>query len=106
MTLPWREHPAASAEGYDAAEWYAEKDPELAERFADSLRQSVEVLCEWPEAGSQEPWVDRMPLVRSMRVKGFPYRIVYVIHSGSVVVVAYAHERRRPGYWKARLDDV
>ncbi len=37
---------------------------------------------------------------------GFPYRIVYFTRGDEIVVVAYAHERRRPGYWKKRLSDL
>lgn len=36
----------------------------------------------------------------------FPYGIVYFVRDDEVLVVAYAHERRRPGYWRERLADL
>jgi hypothetical protein len=35
-------------------------------------------------------------------VAKFPYRIVYVIVASNIDVVAVAHAKRRPGYWRAR----
>lgn len=35
-------------------------------------------------------------------VKGFPYRVVYVTEP-AVTIVAVAHLKRRPGYWRARV---
>ena len=39
---------------------------------------------------------------RACPVKRFPFRIVYRVVEGSVLVVAIAHAKRRPGYWKNR----
>ncbi len=47
----------------------------------------------------------REPPVRTRSVAGFRYDIKYVVLDREVVVVAYAHERRRPGYWAHRLSD-
>ena len=41
--------------------------------------------------------------VRQCPVTGFPYSLVYSESPVEVRVVAVAHHRRRPGYWKARL---
>jgi hypothetical protein len=35
-------------------------------------------------------------------VPRFPYRVVYRNRPDEIVVVAVAHLRRRPGYWKNR----
>jgi len=37
---------------------------------------------------------------------GRAYRIVCLRQPGRIAAVAYAHERRRPGYWRKRLADV
>ncbi len=34
---------------------------------------------------------------------GFPYNIVYVIRGDVVFIIAIAHHRRQPGYWRTRL---
>jgi hypothetical protein len=33
----------------------------------------------------------------------YPFSIIYRIEVERVLIVAVAHERRRPGYWKTRL---
>lgn len=45
----------------------------------------------------------RDPIVRSASVPDFPYRIIYFVTRDELVLIAYAHERRKPGYWKRRL---
>ena len=41
-------------------------------------------------------------LHRECLVKRFPFRIVYRIESASVLIVAIAHAKRRPGYGTCR----
>jgi hypothetical protein len=43
------------------------------------------------------------PDIRSTKVKRFPYRVVYVVVDDSIDVIAVAHAKRRPGYWRRRL---
>lgn len=47
---------------------------------------------------------NREPVVRRKGVAGFPYGIIYYLTDSEIVIVAYAHEKRRPGYWRHRLD--
>nr|WP_281177584.1 hypothetical protein [Kribbia dieselivorans] len=42
--------------------------------------------------------------MRSMAVGVFPYRLLYYLTESDFVILAYAHERRKPGYWQHRLD--
>lgn len=43
---------------------------------------------------------NREPIVRREGVSGFPYGVVYVVRAEEIVILAYAHDRRRPGYWE------
>ena len=36
-------------------------------------------------------------------LRRFPYDIVVLEHPDELLVVAIAHQRRRPGYWRRRL---
>jgi plasmid stabilization system protein ParE len=40
--------------------------------------------------------------VRKLRVNRFPYNLVYRILSDEVLVLAIAHHRRRPSFWRSR----
>jgi hypothetical protein len=57
----------------------------------------------WPHAGSPDP---RMPAelpVRRTAVARFPDHVVYLEVEEQVRILAIAHDRRKPGYWKTRL---
>jgi toxin ParE1/3/4 len=42
------------------------------------------------------------PAARHWTVRGFPYVVVYRVRPSDLYVVAVAHAKRRPGYWKNR----
>jgi hypothetical protein len=39
---------------------------------------------------------------RRLLMTRFPYQVVYRVRPSEIVVVALAHLKRRPGYWKHR----
>jgi hypothetical protein len=41
---------------------------------------------------------------RCCSTKRFPYQIVYFLYENVIWVVAVAHHKRFPGYWKERLE--
>jgi hypothetical protein len=41
---------------------------------------------------------------RQIFVKRFPYSIIFIEHGEDLWVVAFAHHRRTPGYWRERLE--
>lgn len=90
-------HPAAEAEGREAWLRYRAIDPALASRFLAALDSAMARLSENP---------DRWPLylhgTRRLLVHRFPFALIYRVSSGSTLVVAIAHQRRRPGYWRRR----
>jgi len=47
--------------------------------------------------------VRRYDDIRSAKVDRFPYRIVYLVIGEDVDVVAVAHAKRRPAYWRRRV---
>lgn len=56
-----------------------------------------------PEAWGVWLGWEREPVVRSRRVGGFPYRVVYFVTGEKLAIVAMAHAKRRPGYWRDRM---
>ncbi len=40
--------------------------------------------------------------VRKLRVNRFPYNLVYRILPDEVLILAVAHHRRRPSFWRSR----
>jgi plasmid stabilization system protein ParE len=91
--------PAALLEISEATDWYLAVSPRAAEGFVADLRGCLAKIREAP---------DRWPLVggadgRRCRLDGFPHMVVYRIMEGTAVqILAVAHAKRRPGYWKNR----
>lgn len=106
MTLEWSEHPAARQEFFDALIWYEDQEKGLGDRLADEFAEGITFIREWPDAVPLHRGRVRASAVRTKGIDVFPYRIIYLVHKAEVVVVAYAHERRRPGYWRKRLRDI
>lgn len=100
MTRRIRVEPEAEAELLAAVQWYEHQRErlglELLDRAADTYRLVAEGCRGTPVIGVDGN-VRRAPIAR------FPLWIVFTEHGGDVVILAYAHERRRPGYWVGRL---
>lgn len=75
----------------------------LAVELLDAVVAGVDHILAWPDSGHPYPGLeDRTPVLRSTRVKGFPYTIVYLVDGDYLVIVAYPHDKQRPGYWRHR----
>lgn len=104
MTLDWREHPEARQEYLDALRRYAEVDGgELGDEFADAADAASDLILEWPDAPPPYQRKRRTPMIRTWHLGKFPYELVYTVRDGEIFVLAYAHEKQRPGYWIPRL---
>ena len=93
---------AAEAEFREALNWYRERDPRVASRFAAEARESLQLIERFPQIGGRVPGVDDHA-VRRMPIHTFPYHIIFVDLPDRREVVAFAHDRRRPAYFIARL---
>lgn len=104
MRLEKREHPEARAELREAAHWYDDREPGLGDDLYDAIDEAISRIDHWPRSAPVFPgWVDT-PIVRSMAVDVFPYRVLYFVTESSFTILAYAHQRREPGYWQHRLE--
>ena len=99
MTLSVRTDSLASLELTEAVRWYESKRPGLGGDFLDEVARTIDRLALNPEAGNP---ISADQKTRRLFVSRFPYQIVYRIRTNEIVVVALAHLKRRPGYWKHR----
>jgi len=90
---------AAREELAHAAIWYRERDASVAEEFLAEVRRTLTLLERFPRAGSRLPGSNDEE-VRRLPIQRFPYHIVYLELSDRISVLAVAHDRRRPGYWR------
>ncbi|MEA2338534.1 MAG: toxin ParE2 [Thermoanaerobaculia bacterium] len=92
----------AEAEFREVTAWYRERDPRVADRFAAEARKTLELIEQFPRIGGLVDGIDDRD-VRRMPIRSFPYSVVFVDLADRIEVVAFAHYRRRPGYFISRL---
>ena len=92
-----RFHPDAIAEGQAAYEWYRDRNPSAANAFVAELDHAIRQIQD-----NSEGWPMHMHGTRKFLFRRFPYQVIYRIIEYTIQVIAVAHGRRRPGYWKSR----
>ena len=88
---------AAEAEFLQEVRYYAEVQPNGAERFRTAIEETVVRALAFPLAG--QPYRSR---TRRIFVKSYPFFLVYRTETDGIVILAVVHEARRPGYWLSR----
>ena len=96
---PLRIHPVALDEAEAAIDWYAQRSRRVAGRFLDQLERAIEQIIENPH---------RFPVyefgTRRLVMRRFPFLIVFREANAGVEIIAVAHGRRSPGYWRQRVE--
>ena len=91
-------HPEAVAEAQAANRWYRERSVSAAEAYLAELDRAVEAIAENPEM-----WPRYVHGTRRYIFHRFPFYLVYREAAGNIEIIAVAHGRRKPGYWKSRM---
>lgn len=90
-------HETAEVEINEVADFYDLGSPGLGSLFIDEIQRAIERIAEFPEAA---------PLIRGcVRKKAlikFPYSLVYSVRQDEIRILAVAHQKRRPFYWRGR----
>lgn len=81
----------------ESFEWYAERSTQPAVRFAAAVDAALGRVAANPAQFASPDGVHR-----ECPVKKLPFRIVYRLVDNRVLIVAIAHAKRRPGYWRNR----
>lgn len=92
-----RFHPGAEEEAQQARSWYAERSASAADAFLAELDAAMSAISEAPLR-----WPRIHGGYRRFPLRNFPFGIVYAVRADCVEVMAVAHDRRRPGYWRVR----
>lgn len=93
-------HPDADVEITEAAQYYEERLAGLGSDLLGEVERALEQILTNPEASQRiARRVRRKPLWR------FPYNLIYAVYPDRIRIVACAHQKRRPFYWRKRLKD-
>lgn len=94
-------HPDADTEVTEAAEYYERRSAGLGSEMLDEVERALNQIATNPEAcqliGRR---VRRKPLWR------FPYHLIYAVYPDRIRIAAFAHQKRRPFYWRKRLKNA
>jgi plasmid stabilization system protein ParE len=89
-------HPAVQNDFNSAVDYYeAEGGPNLADRFKEEVRHCLAAITAGPTHFS---FYNRSDRFRRIRLKSFPYVIVYRESAAVVRVSVLKHERRHPRF--------
>jgi plasmid stabilization system protein ParE len=92
-------HPEAELELIEAASHYELQVPGLGEDFELEIRRATNLLQQHPEIG---PHLDDE--LHQLVLNRFPYTLIYSVSSEVLHILVVAHQRRRPGYWRLRVN--
>jgi toxin ParE1/3/4 len=78
--------------------WYRARSESAEAGFLRELDHAMQQV-----ADSATQWPQYLAGTRRYVFPTYPYSIVYFVEEGVIRVVAIAHDKRRPGYWRKRL---
>lgn len=91
-------HEDADRELNDAADYYDSESPGLGMLFLDLVDAGYQRILEKPHSATE---VDSG--IRRLVLAKFPFNLIYEIDGDVILILAVAHQRRRPHYWRERL---
>ena len=91
-------HQHAKSELAKSRRWYERRQEGLGLQMLDDVRSALYWIEAHPQLGIRYL---NTPF-RFCRTKQFPFVVYYLELSDHICIMAIAHERRRPGYWKKR----
>jgi plasmid stabilization system protein ParE len=103
MSKPVRFAREAREEVLEAAKRYGQQRPELRAEFLESVDDAIARVLQYaPHLGSP-PGIEPSLGVKRVFMKRFPYSVYFVDLPTRYRVLAFAHQRRRPFYWRGRV---
>jgi hypothetical protein len=88
----------ARAELDEAFDFYESQRPGLGAALTVEIEAAIAKILQKPTL-----WAKLPGDVRRCRLIRFPYALIYQIRGSLILIVAVAHLRRKPAYWRNRL---
>lgn len=92
-------HPEADEEFAEAVRYYSQISPDLGLRFYEDIERLLRNIGADPKRFHKFD-----PPARRHFSRDFPYAVIFLEKIDHIWIVAVMHMKRRPGYWRQRLD--
>ena len=90
--------PEADEEFREASRYYENEAPGVGLAFIAEVHRAISVVTSHPRSARKV-----RGNIRSKALFHFPYSLLYSIEADVILIVAVAHNKRRPMYWRCRL---
>ena len=97
MAKPVRFHPEAEQEYLAALSWYRERSLSAATNLENAVNKALESIAKAPQR-----WPIYFEKFRNYSLHQFLFSVIYHELASETIILAVAHGRRRPGYWRQR----
>ena len=81
----------------EARRWYRERSEIAARAFGTEVARAIRQIEEAPRR-----WKRHLGDTRRVFLPNFLFSVIYREREDNIEIVAFAHHRRRPGYWHDR----
>lgn len=82
----------------EALDWYQGRSHRAAEAFLREVERSFALIADAPRI-----WPRFEARTRRYLLRRFPFSIIYRTSEGAIEIIALAHHKRRPGYWRRQV---
>ena len=98
MIASYRYISSAMEEVAEAIQHYNNVSPSVSDSFLSDLDRVIGHLRVFPKSG-----VSILRGFRSFPLHRYPFSLIYKVEREEIVIVALAHQSRRPDYWRDRV---
>ena len=93
----------AAEEAAEAASWYEKERRGLGVEFAAAIETAIDVIQDGFLPLSPMPGDSGLRGAKRLMLRRFPYDVVVIELGDEIMIVAFAHHSRKPGYWRDRI---
>jgi plasmid stabilization system protein ParE len=88
---------AAEADIKEAVNYYADISSDLSQALLITIDTAIQEIKHNPLL-----FQSINKIYRKANLKRFPYKIIFRVKKEEILIVAFAHHKRKPNYWKKR----
>jgi hypothetical protein len=83
----------------EAVSYYNAHRSHLGDDFRDEVWATVQRIKKFPET-----WRSLSASIRRCQTNRFPYGLIYTVSGPEILIIAVAHNRQAPEYWRSRAN--